>query len=195
MELNEKTLKAGIRRLKKREYMREYMRELFRNNPEINRERVRRWISKNPEKHKERQREWARNNPEKCRERVRKWIRANPEKDRQHTLKYNRAIKLEVLAHYSNGVPECSCCGESRIEFLSIDHVNGGGNKHRKEIGKVHFYAWLKRNNFPLGYRVLCFNCNMAFGLFGYCPHEIEKKIVEGVKHASFIPSDLPAVS
>lgn len=28
----------------------------------------------------------------------------------------------------------CACCGESREPFLAIDHIAGGGNKHRKEI-------------------------------------------------------------
>jgi hypothetical protein len=29
----------------------------------------------------------------------------------------------------------------------------------------------LARNGFPDGYRVLCHNCNMALGQYGYCPH------------------------
>lgn len=85
--------------------------------------------------------------------------------------KYYVALRLEVLSHYSNGSPFCSCCGISFLEFLSIDHIDGGGRKHRQEIGS-HLYSWLRRNNFPKGFRVLCHNCNQSLGAYGYCPHE-----------------------
>lgn len=55
--------------------------------------------------------------------------------------------------------------------FLCIDHIDGGGNKHRAEI-KGDFYRWLIDNNFPPGFQTLCHNCNMAKGLYGRCPHE-----------------------
>lgn len=65
-------------------------------------------------------------------------------------------------------------CGETHLEFLSIDHIGGGGNLHRRQInvaGGVHIYRWLKKRGFPSGFRVLCFNCNLALGHSGYCPH------------------------
>jgi len=67
---------------------------------------------------------------------------------------------------------ECVCCGENNLEFLCIDHINGGGNKHRKKVGHGGtFYRWLRKNNMPEGYRVLCHNCNQSIGYYGYCPH------------------------
>ncbi|MBA7602023.1 hypothetical protein ES703_09108 [subsurface metagenome] len=36
---------------------------------------------------------------------------------------------------------------------------------------RSHIYEYLKSNNYPLGYRVLCMNCNFAIGVYGYCPH------------------------
>lgn len=77
-----------------------------------------------------------------------------------------------VLKHYG-GV--CACCGEDRYEFLSIDHVNGGGNAHRRSLSDsdaAQLVRWLRRNGMPEGYRVLCMNCNHALGRYGYCPHE-----------------------
>lgn len=71
---------------------------------------------------------------------------------------------------------KCACCGEARIPFLAIDHINGGGNKHRKAIklgGNVAL--WLARNRMPPGYRILCHNCNLARGFYGFCPHETER--------------------
>jgi len=81
-------------------------------------------------------------------------------------------MKAEVVAAYGG---YCKCCGESAHEFLTIDHVNGGGSQHRKQVGS-QFYSWLKRQGFPKeGYRLLCMNCNFAIGKYGSCPHESER--------------------
>ncbi|MFA5766518.1 MAG: hypothetical protein WC919_01165 [Candidatus Paceibacterota bacterium] len=82
-----------------------------------------------------------------------------------------RKTRLKVLRHYGGETPKCACCGESHTEFLSIDHINGGGNKHRKNNKIVSIYAWLYKHKFPDGFRVLCHNCNFSYGLYGYCPH------------------------
>lgn len=89
------------------------------------------------------------------------------------TCKESRAKRrVEVLSHYSGGTPRCACCFETRIEFLSLDHIYGGGNKHRKEIGAgSSVYRWAKKNSYPQGLRVLCYNCNLSMGFNGYCPH------------------------
>jgi hypothetical protein len=79
--------------------------------------------------------------------------------------------RLAVLRHYSHGDPVCACCEETRLEFLSIDHINGGGGKHIREIGS-NLARWLTKQGFPDGYRVLCHNCNFALGHYGYCPHQ-----------------------
>lgn len=76
------------------------------------------------------------------------------------------ALKLEVFAAY--GGPKCSRCGfDSDPDALQIDHIDGGGNGHRKEIGQSKTYSWLKKNGYPTGYRVLCANCNFALGKVG----------------------------
>jgi len=75
--------------------------------------------------------------------------------------------KAAVFLHYGQ---YCACCGETQVEFLSVDHVNGGGGKHKKSIG-AYIYDWLVKHNFPEGFQILCFNCNMAKGIYGVCPH------------------------
>lgn len=76
-----------------------------------------------------------------------------------------KEAKLAVFTHYaSKKIPSCICCGLTDIDILAIDHINGGGNAHRKQLGKLGgyaFYRWLQKNNYPEGYQVLCFNCNM----------------------------------
>lgn len=84
---------------------------------------------------------------------------------------YEKKKRIEVLTHYGNGVMECSCCGENTFEFLGLDHINGGGNQHRKNIKTTRVYDYLRRNKFPEGFQVLCHNCNMAKGFRGRCPH------------------------
>jgi hypothetical protein len=86
----------------------------------------------------------------------------------------NKRDRIAALEAYSNGSPRCQCCGETHIEFLTIDHINGGGGKHRRELGKSsgRVFRWLRNNGYPEGFRVLCINCNWSRGLYGYCPHE-----------------------
>lgn len=92
----------------------------------------------------------------------------------------NKENKLIVFNHYSNGHPTCICCGEDNINFLTMDHINGDGAKHRKEMGRGGgiLNNWLIKNNFPKGFRILCMNCNWAIGQYGHCPHEDTNKTV-----------------
>lgn len=101
-------------------------------------------------------------------------IQSNRLRLNEKSREYDKQIKIEVFMHYSNGTMKCACCGENYLEFLSIDHINNNGSKHRKELDgpgtKLH--RWLKKNNYPEGFQVLCMNCNFAKGHFGRCPHE-----------------------
>lgn len=123
-------------------------------------------------KQREYMRKYRQKYPEKVRETRRKSWEKNKKKYKARKKIYeerrNRIIREKVLNHYG---AECVCCGENRIEFLTIDHIDGGGNKHRKRVNQ-NFYFWLLKNNFPNGYRVLCMNCNHSLGQYGYCPHK-----------------------
>lgn len=88
----------------------------------------------------------------------------------------NERVKRKTIDHYGGS---CQCCGERRIEFLTIDHTGGRGHgaRHRESDRKAYkIYRWLKNNGFPEGFRVLCMNCNFANGIYGECPHEQERK-------------------
>jgi hypothetical protein len=92
-----------------------------------------------------------------------------------------RLDRTRVIAHYGG---HCACCGEDRPEFLAIDHIDGGGNAHRRELGVRgghEFVTWLIENDFPEGFRILCHNCNMAMGAYGICPHQVEIPLVREV--------------
>ena len=110
------------------------------------------------EKLNEQQKEWRENNRE----------RAN-ELSRISKRRYEKRAKKEVFEHYGK---KCACCGESIQEFLTIDHINGGGTKHRKQMGEK-ITTWLYKNNFPEGFQTLCFNCNWGKHINGgICPHK-----------------------
>lgn len=82
-----------------------------------------------------------------------------------------RRQKEQVFRHYCQGEPHCLCCKETIFEFLTIDHIECGGSKHRKADKIGNMYSWLIKNGMPTGYAPLCFNCNMAKGFYGSCPH------------------------
>lgn len=94
----------------------------------------------------------------------------NKEKVNKESNERWRNERIICLSYYSKNKMECACCKENNYEFLAIDHINGGGNKHVKSIGGK-LVRWLIKNNFPQGFRVLCHNCNMSLGHYGYCPH------------------------
>jgi hypothetical protein len=105
------------------------------------------------------------------------WRGNNKEHISETNKNYTSKIRADVLRKYSNGsVPMCACCGDTEDVFLCIDHIDGGGNAHRRKIGKPRggfgFYLWLIKKNYPDGFQVLCHNCNFAKHILGRCPHE-----------------------
>jgi hypothetical protein len=104
------------------------------------------------------------------REYMRVWRSRNPVHAKEYKHAWDQALRKEVLQHYGG---KCVCCGENRLAFLALDHKNGGGTKHRQKLGLrgSGMWAWVKREDFPDMFRVLCHNCNQALGYYGYCPH------------------------
>ena len=84
----------------------------------------------------------------------------------------HQGLRMRALTTYAAHELKCACCGETRVEFLTLDHVNNDGNAHRQQCGSTYGTYWhLKRNSFPPIMQVLCFNCNMARAAIGVCPH------------------------
>lgn len=90
------------------------------------------------------------------------------EKRKLNQKNYKLRLRQQLLTAYGN---RCACCGETTSEFLELDHINGGGNKHRK-TEKRDLYQVAKAEDYPKDkYRLLCANCNHSLGVRGYCPH------------------------
>ena len=90
---------------------------------------------------------------------------------------YAKQRRSKVLVAYGE---ICTCCKESDSRFLTIDHIDGGGSKHRRELSKSPRRAssgvlirWLIKKGFPSGFQILCFNCNCGRAINGgICPHQ-----------------------
>ncbi|MEK6880498.1 MAG: hypothetical protein AABY22_12855 [Nanoarchaeota archaeon] len=111
---------------------------------------------------------------------VEKWEKKNKEsiaiRKKIYWNKRRYEVREKVIGHYSNNTFMCLCygCYNDFIEFLEVDHIEGGGSAHLKKLGikgGLSFYIWLVKNNFPSGFQVLCSNCNGSKGKYGYCPH------------------------
>lgn len=101
------------------------------------------------------------------------WRANNPERQKINDKRARRKLRDDVLRAYSDGEPKCACCGENTWEFLCIDHTENNGAESRKEHGRGNsYYFYLRKNNYPTGYRVLCHNCNVSRQYYGECPHK-----------------------
>jgi hypothetical protein len=115
--------------------------------------------------------EWIRNNREKHRQYCKNYRQANQSKEAKRHADAHQKERRAALSAYGGA---CVCCGESQWEFLAIDHMNGGGNKHRDEVGRgAAFFVWLRKAGYPKeGFQVLCHNCNQAKQYSKVCPHK-----------------------
>lgn len=104
-----------------------------------------------------------------------KWRDNNPDKIKTMRLKHTqvqRSLRESIIKAYG-GVCSNPNCLDSRIECLTIDHVNNDGNKWRKVHGTgLPFYKWIVANNYPTFLQVLCWNCNLVKHFYGRYPSE-----------------------
>lgn len=148
---------------------------------EYHREYARKWRAANREQARATRAAWNDANRDKVRGYSRKHYELHREQEIQRAMRGNakryRRLRLAALQHYGGEHPECACCGEWRYPFLSLDHIGGGGGRHRKQLRDAGLNIWehLRRESYPDGYRVLCHNCNSALGFYGACPHESER--------------------
>lgn len=107
-----------------------------------------------------------------------KYLQTHGEEIRSKSKVKRDQVRQEAITAYGG---KCSCpnCGETRYEFLTIDHIEGRGyfgpkGKTRRRDSNA-ILQWLKKHGWPKDdYRLLCMNCNLSHGLYGYCPHDSE---------------------
>jgi hypothetical protein len=101
------------------------------------------------------------------------WRQRHPTQHAMNCRKYWTLLRDQAIQAYGGWM--CVCCGETTPEFLTIDHINGRSEEEKRNPklkrsgGKL--YVWLRQNNYPPGFQVMCQNCNFGKGHFGSCPH------------------------
>ena len=88
--------------------------------------------------------------------------------------------RLKILQGYSkrlsnSDIPCCNCCGLNEyLDFLALDHITGKKQMDSiPELVKLGYSSklennklkdWIIKNNFPKGFQILCWNCNISKG-------------------------------
>lgn len=75
-------------------------------------------------------------------------------------LSHRARLHKRVIQKYGD---ICSKCGENNIGFLTIEHINGGGQREIREKFKGEnctFYRYLLKTDKRKDITVLCYNCN-----------------------------------
>jgi hypothetical protein len=126
------------------------------------------YMGKYHQEHKDKQREYMiiyrKNHQDEIKAYKKRYNKKHKEENRILQRKYGRLLnfqtKFDAILYYSNGTMRCALCDENDIDVLCIDHTDNNGNEHRREINGYRIYNWLRKNKYPKGFRVLCFNCN-----------------------------------
>lgn len=81
------------------------------------------------------------------------------ENRRIYNKRCREKVRREAYDHYGK---ECVVCGyDEDIRALTIDHIDEDGAEHRRNAGGTgDIHSWLKVNNYPPNFQVLCRNCN-----------------------------------
>jgi hypothetical protein len=126
---------------------------------------------------KEYRRKYKEEHPEKF-----KYSRENYPKHKETKREYQRNLtrkyKLSFLEMYGR---VCVCCGESGLDFLTIEHKLGQ-QKISRRTGLVAYRDAVKEYR-PDLFEILCWNCNCAKGKLGYCPHNPPKHAITHIIH------------
>ena len=132
---------------RKREYMKEYS-----QRPEV--------ILRRKEYFKKYNKKHYQENKEEIHIKSSRYYQKHRDEISKQKMERQQKIKKEIILHYASEI-KCQRCGFSDMRALSIDHINGGGVKHKKKLKLLgfDFYRWLIKNNYPEGYQVLCMNC------------------------------------
>ncbi len=134
------------------------------------------------QQNRERLLDWRQNyyqeNREKQIAQAKQWNADHPEGYKRNTQSYYRKLREEAIMAYGGFI--CACCGETERMFLSLDHINNDQCEYAKIFKRPHtglfLVRWLKQHAYPIGFQVLCHNCNQGKRLNGgVCPHQVNK--------------------
>jgi RNase P subunit RPR2 len=97
-----------------------------------------------------------------------KWRRLNKKKIKRYNFQH-RSVFLKNSKNYRLKMKEkifevlghvCKRCGFSDKRALQVDHINGGGTRHRRDLSRSYFRFYQDILKEPNKYQILCANCN-----------------------------------
>src|SRR6266487_3067498 len=84
---------------------------------------------------------------------ARKWRKKNRIITNFRNRIKHASLRTEALMNFGG---RCSCCGETELDFLTVEHINHNSPRNPyTEWEKLKMAGWPKN-----GYTVLCMNCN-----------------------------------
>lgn len=150
-----------------------------RRNPDKVKADKRKWNVVHAVAHRADARRWALEHPEEKKAISRRCYYKNRERFLANAKARTKKLRLEIITSLGGA---CACCGDTTFEFLTIDHINGGGKQHRRQYSGNSVYVIIRREGYPKDkYRVLCMDCNFSLGAWGYCPHEKQSPLAVGL--------------
>lgn len=95
-------------------------------------------------------------NAEKLKQKMRDRYAQNREQKKRR-VRLDRSIERSRVLVFLGG--RCEWCGVNDSRLLQVDHINGGGQKERRNLG----WAGIEKRVFkcPPDYQLLCANCNL----------------------------------
>lgn len=136
----------------------DYQKEYRAKNREKRLEYKKQWNKEHPEY----QKQWRDRHKEHIKNYAQKYYAEYKKELLRRKKEREQKLKRQVLTHYGGGKFACVICKENREPCLTIDHIDGGGGEHKRNLrrtGGSQFYRWLINNNYPKGYQTLCMNC------------------------------------
>lgn len=109
------------------------------------------------ERFREYQREYRKRDPEKIKEEYQKYKEKQKAQHREYKVELRKTV-MDML-----GGQKCSKCGCNEYSILEVNHINGGGTKHKKTyVDTYAFYRAIRDGEEELKeYNVLCSVCNI----------------------------------
>ena len=87
-----------------------------------------------------------------------------------HAAKSHKLIRIQLIASLGGW---CACCGERELDFLEIDHINGGGQMHGNGARARYYKMWAEvREGRTQNLQILCANCHRSKTRSGICMHK-----------------------
>jgi hypothetical protein len=111
---------------------------------------------------------------ERQKEYIRNWQKRNRGRLAERSKQQRQELRLEALRHYGGSPARCACCDTTYTEHLTVAAMDGDILFGASGQTGTTLYRKLAKENYPAGYRVLCWSCLMAKALYHACPHEAE---------------------